>query len=329
MEAAQTPQDYLQQNNEKEEKGLTIHYIDVGQGSSALIEMDGHYMLVDAGEKDQGEIVTNYLKEQNVSHLEYIVGTHPHSDHIGGMAYVLQNFEADSLLIPEKEHTTKAFENMLNVAQEKEVDIIIPQQRETYQLGDANFTILSLNKDYGNELNNWSIVFQLKYKDTSFLFTGDAEEEAEHDVYEAGQNLKSDVYLVGHHGSDTSTSAEFLKAVSPAYAVISCGTDNSYGHPKPQTVARLEEVNVQIFRTDLQGSIIAYSDGKNITWNQKSALQEQLVKETYVLNTGTKKFHLPSCSSAVQMKEENKEEFTGTREELIKQGYEPCKNCNP
>jgi competence protein ComEC len=325
------PQNVSQQDRRIEEKGLEIHYIDVDQGSSALIEMDGHYMLVDAGEKDQGEVVVDYLKKENVSHLDYVVGTHPHSDHIGGMAYVLQNVEADNLLIPEKEHTTKAFENMLDAAEKNEMEVIIPKQGETYSLGDASFTILSLNKDYEDELNNWSIVFQLKYKDTSFLFSGDAEEEAEHDICETGVNLKSDVYLVGHHGSHTSTSAEFLEAISPKYAVISCGVDNSYGHPKPQILTRLEEANIQIFRTDLQGSIVAYSDGKKITWNGEGASQEETSaqEERYILNTATKKFHLPSCSSVDQTKEENKKEFIGTREKLIEQGYESCKNCNP
>ncbi|MGN0292058.1 MAG: ComEC/Rec2 family competence protein, partial [Lachnospiraceae bacterium] len=195
--------------------------------------------------------------------------------------------------------------------------------------------------------NNYSVALMLEYGDTRFLFTGDAEEESEAEMQENGFPLEADVYKVAHHGSSSASTEGFLEVVNPSYAVISCGEDNSYGHPHAEVLNRLRQRGIEVFRTDQQGSITAISDGENIIWNCDSdtswkagePLESDREEETdgavtteetyYILNTNTKKIHLPSCKSVVQIKEKNCEESAKSRSELINMGYEPCKNCNP
>ena len=255
-------------------QGLTVHYIDVGQGDSILAGSDGHYMLIDAGENDQADTVVSYLKQAGVTSLDYVIGTHPHSDHIGGLDKVI-------------------------------------------------------------DLNNWSVGIRLTYGSNSFLMCGDAESQAESDMLERGMPLKADVLKAGHHGSSTSTSSVFLKAVSPSYVVIQCGKDNSYGHPHKETMEKLEKAGCQVLRTDEYGTITASSDGTQITWNVSGtkdaagAQPFQSPQSTYILNTSSRKFHLPDCPSLEQMKDRNRKEFSGTRDELISEGYAPCGQCRP
>lgn len=319
---------------------LKVNFIDVGQGDSTLIEKDGHFMLIDAGEKDQGEKVVSYLKDQGVKTLDYVVATHPHSDHIGGMEAVIEAFDVEKVIMPEKEHTTKTYENLLDAIEKKEIKIAISVPGDTYQLGGASFQILAPVKDYGDELNNWSVGLRLVNGKNSFLFCGDAEKEAEEDMEASGYELKSDVLKVSHHGSSTSSTQEFIERVNPAYAVISCGKNNDYGHPNKETLERLENQGTEVFRTDQLGTIVAVSNGENISFSEqdeqtKQTEQTQQTEEStstvqeYIINESTKKFHLPSCTSAANIKAENKKTYTGTREEMLDMGYEPCKICNP
>ena len=231
--------------------------------------------------------------------------------------------------------------------------ITVPQPGDTYVLGSAAVTVLGMNS--ADSINDTSIVLKVQYGETSFLFTGDAEESAEQAIMTSGQDLSATVLKVGHHGSSTSSTAKFLDAVDPDYAVISVGKNNSYGHPAEETLQKLADRSIQVYRTDQMGDILCTSDGQTVsfTWEKSetagapvtaapivgtnpvaggedvSAAEAPAAEITYVLNTNTRKFHLPSCKSVAQIKESNRSEFTGTRDEIIEQGYSPCGNCRP
>lgn len=316
--------------------GMSVHFIDVGQGDSILVRSEDHAMLIDAGENDQADTVVSYLKQQGVTQLDYVIGTHPHSDHIGGLDKVIHTFSVDKVILPPVEHTTRTFEDVLDSIAAKGLKITKPEPGTSYRLGEASFTILGPVSDYGDDLNNWSVGIRLTYGTNSFVMCGDAETQAEEDMAGSGAKLKADVLKAGHHGSRTSTSDDFLKKVSPDWVVIQCGKKNSYGHPHKETMEKLKKTGCQVLRTDESGTIVAYSDGSNITWNTASAggpsptaLDTAGETESYVLNTNTGKFHRPECSAAAQMKQENREDVNSSREELIQMGYEPCKQCNP
>ena len=235
-----------------------MHFIDVGQGDSILAESDGHYMLIDAGENDQAGTVVSYLKAEGVTKLDYVIGTHPHSDHIGGLDKVIDTFPVDKVLLPPVEHTTRTFEDVLDSIASRGLKITKPAPGDSYDLGNASFTILSPVKDYGNDLNNWSVGIRLTYGDNSFVMCGDAENQAEEDIVNSGAMLKADVLKAGHHGSSTSTSEAFLDRVSPSVAVIQCGKDNSYGHPHKEAMQNFAAVGAQVLRTDELASIAVW-----------------------------------------------------------------------
>ncbi len=323
--------------------GMSVHFIDVGQGDSILAESGGHYLLVDAGENDQAATVTGYLRSQGVTRLDYVIGTHPHSDHIGGLDAVISEFEVGKVILPPVEHTTRTFEDVLDAVTDKGLKLTKPVPGDSYTLGGATFTIIAPNGDYGDDLNNWSVGILLENGSSRFVMCGDAEAKAEADILKNGIDISADVLKLGHHGSRTSTSQEFLDRVNPATVVIQCGAGNSYGHPHKETMEKLKRDKIQVFRTDQDGTIIARSDGSSIRWetgagNVSSQEKEGgAVKENensastdhYILNTNSKKFHLPDCSSVKQISNKNKEDYEGSREDLVSQGYTPCKQCNP
>lgn len=334
--------------NETESSTLNVHFIDVGQGDSILIESDNRYMLVDAGENDQGDTVVSYLRSLGVEQLDYVIGTHPHSDHIGGLDVVINAFSVNKVIMPKVPHNTKTYEDVLMTVAEKGLKITTPKNGEVYTLGDSKFEIVSSDKDYGDELNNWSVGIKVTNGEHSFLMCGDAEVEAEEDMVNGNIDLSADVLKVSHHGSDTSTSDAFLKKVNPTYAVISLGADNTYGHPSESTMNKLD--GIQIFRTDEQGTIVATSDGKMITWstniqtNQAGDVVEQsLVNEleNEVENDGPlvetqmsnseyvhisdmgKKYHRAGCR---YLKESDS---LVSLLEAKEKGLEPCSVCKP
>jgi len=311
---------------------LEVHFIDVGQADCILVKNNNDAMLIDAGNNDDGDIIKSYLKEQNINRLDYLIGTHPHEDHIGGLDVVINNYDIGTIIMPSKATTTKTFEDVVNAIKNKGLAITKPVVGTKYTLGGAEFTILAPNKDYGDELNNYSVGIRLVYGNNSFVFTGDAEEEAENDIIATGLELKADVLKLGHHGSSTSTSSQFLKAVSPKCAVITCGKDNDYGHPHRETMTKIS--SLEVYRTDEQGNIIAISDGTNITWNTKKSVVKPVVKEEnktvkYILNTNSKKIHYADCESVSKMSAKNKAESSESRSELIAKGYSPCGICEP
>lgn len=317
------------------EAKLTVSFIDVGQGDSTLIECEGEAMLIDAGTYSSHIQILDHLNKRKIKNLEYCVATHPHSDHIGGMSEIINAFNVETLVYPLCEENTY-INSVLDVCDEKGVSYYNPEAFDTFTLGGATITVLSPQKDeiYSN-LNNYSLVLKLEYKDVSFLFTGDAESPVEAKLVYNLTDLKTDVLKCGHHGSATSTSFEFLNAVNPAAAVISCGMDNDYGHPHPETLRSLAYRNIETYRTDLMSTIVAASDGKNISFYYGGELSDTTHPATeanstyfYVGNKQSGIFHDLNCSALKTMKDKNKVYFT-TREKAVFEGYDPCQNCNP
>ena len=246
---------------------LTVHYIDVGQGDATLIECDEQYMLIDAGNNDKGTLIQNYLMKQGVETLDYVIGTHPDADHIGGLDVAIYKFDCETIILPDVEKDTKTYQDVILAIDEKGYKITAPVVGETYSLGSAEFTIIAPNDYYSLNANDNSVGILLQNGENRFLFVGDAEEDSEVDILNNGIDILADVYKVSHHGSKNATTDAFLAAVSPSYAVFSVGEENAYGHPNAEVLNKLREAGVLVFRTDEQGTIIAVSDGETITWN--------------------------------------------------------------
>lgn len=324
-----------------EEDNLNIHFFDIGQGDCIIITQGGHAMMIDAGENDKGTAIQAYLNYLGIETLEYFVLTHPDSDHIGGADVILYKFDCQTVLMPDQAADTRTYHDVIQAMKTKGYSAVHPEVGDTYAFGGASFTILGPVQKYSDNNNN-SIVLRMTYGSNTFLFTGDAEAEAEADILEEGLEVRADVLKAGHHGSSTSTSDEFLEAVSPEYAVISCGEGNKYGHPHAETMNKFRQNGITVYRTDEQGTVIASSDGSTISWSEgpsdswltgeaagSAAAEGAEAPVTYVLNTNTRKFHLPDCSSTENISPSNREESTQSREELIEAGYDPCSRCNP
>ncbi len=328
---------------------LKAHFLDVGQGDSILIQFpNGQTMLIDAGTSEAGGSIVSYLKEQGINKINYLVATHPHADHIGGMAAVVQALAVEKVYMPRVSHTIKSFENLLETIKAKGLKINRAKAGITIINKDgikAGFTA-PCGSGYERP-NNYSAVLKIQYGNTAFLLTGDAESVSEQEILDSGVDLKADVLKVGHHGSKSSTTQAFLSSVSPKYAVISAGADNSYGHPHQEILDRLKKAGVQTYRTDTQGTIIITSDGKTLTIktlgstvkpkapNNNTNVSSAPASPTsdsagndssYIGNKNTKKFHRPTCSS---LPEENNRVYFQSRDEADTEGYAPCKRCDP
>lgn len=248
---------------------LKVHFIDVGQADSILVQSPGgKNMLIDAGNNSDGEKIVSYLASQAVRSIDILIGTHPHEDHIGGMDTVINTFTIGKIFMPQVTTTTKTFSDVLTSAQAKKLKITTAKAGAKLDLGaDIKLEMLAPNsKDY-EEINNYSAVVKLTFGETSFLFEGDAEDVSEKELLQKKYNLKADVLKLGHHGSSSSTTTDFLKAVSPKAAIVSAGKDNDYGHPHKQTMEKLKKEGISVYRTDESGTIICVSDGKTITFN--------------------------------------------------------------
>lgn len=358
---------------------LTVSWLDVGQGDAAVIQCGGQSMLIDGGKPEKSSYIYAWLQQHGLSYLDVIVATHVDADHIGGLSGALNYASVGTAYCPVTTGTTETFQSFVKYLAQRGKQITVPTAGETFALGGAQVQILGpLHR--AEDSNDNSIVLKVSFGATSFLFTGDAERAEEQDLLNAGVNLQSTVLKVGHHGSDTSTSYPFLRAVAPQYAVISVGAGNSYGHPTEAVLSRLRDAGVTTFRTDMQGEITAVSDGQTINFSTaKNATAETLANAgagqnadqtggassaaqnagsgaltataiasanagggnadgaagagttagSYVLNTNSHKFHLPSCSSVDTISPKNRKDVNESREQIIREGYAPCKRCNP
>lgn len=333
------------------ESKLEVHFLDVGQGDCAILTCDGKSAMIDGGNADKSQLVYTYLKNQGITELEYMFCTHPDADHSGGLSGALNRVTVGKAFCSTTTHDSEAFKDLTKYLNKQGVKLNIPTAGDMYKLGSADIKVLSVGKN--GENNNDSIVLRVDHGKNSFLFMGDAEQEIEQVLLKDNKKfLDCDVLKVSHHGSNDASTKEFLNAVSPSYAIISVGKNN-YGHPSEEVLDSLKKTKAEIHRTDYNGHIKIISDGKTIDvsdskdtqWNVVVAGKEKLTQKSlnkidseiadtssevsYILNSNSKKIHKPGCKSVKKMKESNKVYFTGTKEEAVSQGYEPCKNCNP
>lgn len=327
---------------------MRVHFIDVGQGDATFVELPTkETMLIDGGPSK--EVVADYIKNLGYSSVTYVIATHPDSDHISGIPKVLDNFSVEKFYMPEKEHTTQIFESMLDSLASNGCEAIYALAgKSIIDTADLKISFVGPTKQYTDN-NTSSAVVKLVYKGNSFLFTGDADYTSEKDMIAAGYNLTTDVLKIGHHGSSSSTSEVFLKAVNPKIAVISVGEDNSYGHPTQEVLALLNGKHLDIYRTDKVGTVIIECDGVNYTIEQlKSTIQANappipektttptIVEENnvktetsttnntsvvYRTKTGSK-YHTAGCSYL-------KSSIETTVTEAQGMGLTPCSRCNP
>lgn len=328
---------------------LSVTYLDVGQGNGILVQCDDQTMLIDGGPRESSSFVVSYLKRQGIQKLDYMLISHFDEDHLAGAIGALYNFPVGTLLTPDYETDTGIYDSYTEAAEENGCEAVHPSLGDSFSLGSGSFQIISPVSCGHEDENQDSIGIILKNGRDRFFIGGDIGLEGEQEILESGVDIQADVMLMNHHGSHVSR--EFFQAVDPSWAVISCGENNSYGHPRQDTVELLQEFQVSLFRTDKQGTITAVSKGQGITFDQdpcndytpgENTLgeEEEILEETrenlsnstreacdYILNIHTKKIHLPDCSSVKSMNEDNMAFYKGDQNTLLAQGYSLCGNC--
>lgn len=355
VNAAPSHQDAQAVESSETDAPFEMTMLDVGQGLSLLIKADGKYMIYDGGGRARSSYVVSYLKKHGVTELQYLTASHYDEDHIAGLAGVLNTTKVDSVVCPDYQKDTKIYQSFINKEQQSGAKVIHPKTGYTLTLGNAAIKVLSVDNSAEIE-NNRSIAMRVTYGNFSVIMTGDAESDEETRIIYNKYDIDSDVYVAGHHGSKNSSSSAFLNAVAPAYTFISCGADNSYGHPTEEALKHIKASGSKLYRTDVQGEVTVYSDGSKYwfsqnpcdNWTPGSTVEKSEIKSNtvsagaafsnavadasgtkYILNTRSKKFHYPYCNSVSKMSEKNKKASNESREQLINEGYQPCKNCNP
>ena len=320
-----------------------VHFLDVGQADCILVQSGALYALIDAGNNTDSRIILQYLNNLGISRFEYVVGTHPHEDHIGSLDTIINTYDIGKIIMPKVQADTNTFEDLLDSIAAKGLKVTTPQPGSIYNLGDAELQILAPNGSSYEETNDFSVVIRLVFGNTSFLLTGDAESLSEQEMISKGYTLQADVLKVGHHGSASSTTTSFLSKVNPLYSVICVGVDNTYGHPSPSTLQRLNNAGVTVYRTDINGTIVFSSDGQNLSVsfekdaNTYSQAPPPIAAVTvasptsspammYIGNKNTKKFHIPTCRS---LPNPENQVALYSRDEAINLGYTPCGICKP
>ena len=253
----------------KEAGEMKVHFLDVGQGLSILVQSDGQTMIYDGGDKSTSSFVVSYLQKQNITTIDYLISSHYDSDHMAGLIGCLNAFDVKNVISSDYEHDSKLYQSFIQTVADKGLPMHHPAVGTEFSFGSGSFQILAPATIDPNDSNKNSVAIKLTNGDNSFLFTGDAESTSEKAMCGSGIDLSCDVLVPGHHGSATATSWDFLQATVPEYAVISCGKDNQYGHPDKDVMDKLESMDIQVYRTDKQGTIVAVSDGTTITWDQE------------------------------------------------------------
>lgn len=310
--------------------GLNVHFIDVGQADCTLLECDGQTMLIDGGNVEDSSLVASYLLSRGIEYLDYMVCTHAHEDHVGGLSGPLNVCAVGRVIAPVMEYDSKMFSDFLYYTEKQGLEITVPTADDVFTLGGTTVTVLGPRETY-EEPNDTSIVLRADYGNTSFLFTGDMERTAEEDLLEAGCNLDVDVLKVGHHGSNTSSSYAFLREVMPEYGVISCGANNDYGHPHDEVLSRFRDAGAVILRTDEHGTVTASSDGETIAFAvEKGSVplpeEGEPASPSYIGNKKSHVFHRTDCSGLPA--EHNRVSFD-SRDEAVEAGYKACGGCKP
>ncbi|OSA95066.1 UNVERIFIED_ORG: MBL fold protein [Clostridium botulinum] len=311
---------------------MKVHYIDVGQGDSELIQVDGKNILIDAGNNDS--MAYNYLKQLGIKKIDYIMATHPHSDHIGGMTQIINEFDIGEFYAPKVNHSTKTFENMIKALQNKGIKLTAPTPGDTLNLGNATLQFLAPNSAKYEDMNNYSIACKLKYGNTSYVFMGDAEALSEGEILAKQLDISADVLKLGHHGSHSSTSQAFLDKINPKYAIVSCGKGNDYGHPHKETIDKLNTKNIEILRTDVSGTIVSTSNGNDISFNVNTSNNTNNGNTTNDNNSDTKSntVWVANKTAKVYHKDKNcsnmKNPAQISLEDAQAKGLKPCSKCN-
>ena len=353
---------------EEPETEVTLRMLDVGQGLCVLIDINGEYLLYDGGGGETSSYVVSYLQSRGITSLRYLVASHYDSDHISGLIGVLNTTTVQTILTPDYEADTHIYRSFCAMLQKNGAEELHPSRGTELSIGpEGEGTILVLgpkDTEYENE-NSRSLVLRVSCGELSILLTGDAQTDAENDMLSSGLPLSSEILVAGHHGSASSTSPEFLRAVDPSVVLISVGTDNEYGHPADSVLRTIAAQGAAVYRTDLSGGILCRYDGTTLRiesersdtdspteqsvrsndpagssdWETgEDAVSQELPaasvieegsEETYILNTSSHKFHRPDCAGASEIAESNKQTTTASREELIAMGYSPCGLCDP
>lgn len=321
---------------------FSLTMLDVGQGLSVLIEADGEYLLYDGGGRSASSYVVSYLQQHGVDQVRWLVASHYDEDHISGLVGVLNTAEVEEALLPDYTTDTQIYQSLQNAIAEQNVPVVTPLQGDLYTLGNAEIEVVGPGNHHYAKDNDNSLCLHVSYGNFQCLLTGDAEQDAEEDMVRSDQDLSCDVYVVGHHGSASSSCDALLDAAAPQYAFLSVGAANPYGHPAEQTLESIRRRGIALYRTDKQGEVTVYSDGDSCWFSTASCedwthgtqtVPEESVATTspqealFILNTHTKKFHLPDCPSAAQIEEQNKAYTDASRDELLLRGYIACKRC--